>query len=172
MSAGHLIRELRLEDAPRVQAFVRRLSPESRRRRFFAPINELTPRALERATTGNGPDDLNLAAFDAAGRVVGLAQYAVEDGVSAEFGVVIDDALQRSGLGTRLVRRLLESARERGLDTLNGVVLYDNWPMLSLAAKLGFELWEDPDPALMRVEKTIDSRRTKWTDMQYATASA
>jgi acetyltransferase len=160
------IRELRPQDAPRVQAFVRRLSPESRRRRFFAPINELTPRALERATTGSGPDDLNLAAFDAAGNMVGLAQYAVEDGASAEFGVVVDDALQRGGLGTRLLGRLLEAARGRGLGALNGVVLYDNWPMLGLAAKLGFELAEDPDPTLVRVEKTIDSSTTRKTGVR------
>ena len=157
MSAGQLIRELRPADAAEVQAFVRRLSPESRRRRFFAPINELTPRALERVISGNGPDDLNLAAFDAVGSVVGLAQYAVQDGVSAEFGVVVDDALQRSGLGARLIGRLYECARERGLDALSGVVLHDNRPMLGLAAKLGFEFAQDPDPRLVRVEKTIET---------------
>jgi acetyltransferase len=152
------IRALRAADAPRVQAFVRRLSPESRRLRFFAPISELTPRALERVVSGNGPDDLNLAAFDAAGNVVGLAQYAVEDGASAEFGVVVDDALQRSGLGARLIGRLYQCARERGLDALSGVVLHDNRPMLGLAAKLGFKLARDPDPRLVRVEKTIGVR--------------
>jgi len=149
------IRELRREDAPQVQAFVRRLSPEARFKRFFAPINELTERQLERVTAGNGPDDVSLAAFDDAGRIVGLAQYAVEDGASAEFGVVVEDRLQRSGLGARLVGELLERAHECGLAALNGLVLYDNWPMLGLAAKLGFQLWEDPDPALMRVEKAI-----------------
>lgn len=150
------IRALRAGDAPQVQAFVRRLSPEARFKRFFAPLNELTERQLERVTTGNGPDDVSLAAFDAAGRIVGLAQYALEDGASAEFGVVVDDRLQRSGLGTRLVGRLLEHARERGLAALTGLVLVDNWPMLGLAAKLGFELWEEPDPALMRVEKALE----------------
>ena len=166
------IRELRPADAPRVQEFVRRLSLESRRMRFFSPINELSPLQLERATSGGGPEDVNLGAFDAAGRIVGLAQYSVDDDASAEFGVVVDDALQRSGLGTRLIGRLLERARERGLAALSGVVLGDNWPMLSLAAKLGFELSEDADPTLMRVEKTVGSRRTKWTDTSYTAVSA
>jgi acetyltransferase len=152
MDSRLTIRELRREDAPLVQAFVRRLSAESRRRRFFAPINELAPGQLERVTSGAGPNDLNLGAFDAAGRIVGLAQYAAEDGESAEFGVVVDDALQRSGLGTRLMRRLLETARKRGLAALNGFVLYDNRPMLGLAAKLGFDFAADRDPALTRVE--------------------
>ncbi|MGA8049556.1 MAG: GNAT family N-acetyltransferase [Burkholderiales bacterium] len=149
------IRELRPADAAEVQAFVRRLSPESRRRRFFAPINELAPGQLTRVTAGEGPDDLNLAAFDAEGRIVGLAQYAVEDDASAEFGVVVDDALQRSGLGTQLVNMLIGRASARGLAALRGVVLNDNWPMLGLAAKLGFELLGDADPRLLRVERSL-----------------
>ena len=170
MESRLAIRELRPADAAEVQAFVRRLSMESRRMRFFAPINELTPHQLERVTAGGAPDDLNLAAFDVAGRIVGLAQFAVKDDASAEFGVVVDDALQRSGLGTRLIRRLLERARARGLAALQGLVLGDNWPMLSLAAKLGFELSEDADPTLMRVEKTIEGRTTTWTRTSHAGA--
>jgi len=153
------IRELRPADAAEVQAFVRRLSPESRRRRFFAPINELTPSQLARVTAGGGPDDLNLAALDAEGRVVGLAQYAVEDDASAEFGVVVDDACQGSGLGTRLVGTLLERARKRGFGALHGLVQYDNRPMLGLAAKLGFELLKAADPGLLRVERSLAEAR-------------
>lgn len=149
------IRELRLADADAVQAFVRRLSPESRRRRFLAPVSELAPGQLARVTAGRGPQDLNLAAFDAAGRIVGLAQYALEQDGGAEFGVVVDDALQRAGLGTRLIGLLMERARERGVAALRGAVLNDNWPMLGLAAKLGFELLGDADPRLLRVERSL-----------------
>ena len=148
------IREMRLADADAVQAFVRRLSPESRRRRFLAPVSELVPGQLERVTVGRGPQDLNIGAFDAEGRIVGLAQYALEQDGGAEFGVVVDDALQRSGLGTRLIGLLMERARERGVAALRGAVLNDNWPMLGLAAKLGFELRGDADPRLLRVERS------------------
>lgn len=149
------IREMRLADADAVQAFVRRLSAESRRRRFLAPVSELVPGQLERVTVGRGPQDLNIGAFDAEGRIIGLAQYAVEEDGGAEFGVVVDDALQRSGLGTRLIGLLMERARERGVAALRGAVLNDNWPMLGLAAKLGFELLGDADPRLLRVERSL-----------------
>ena len=46
-----LIRAARTADAPAVQAFVRKLSPETRRRRFFGPIVELSPQQLERLTS-------------------------------------------------------------------------------------------------------------------------
>jgi acetyltransferase len=155
MDRRHAIRELRSGDAQDVQAFVRRLSPESRRRRFFAPISELMPNQLARVTRGAGPDDVNLGAFDGAGRIVGLAQYVVERDTGAEFAVVVDDALQRSGLGERLVGLLIERAREGGVGALHGLVQNDNWPMLGLAAKLGFELLGDPDPRLLRVERSL-----------------
>jgi acetyltransferase len=154
MDRRHAIRELRSEDTDAVQAFVRRLSPESRRRRFFAPISELLPSQLARVTRG-GPDDVNLGAFDGAGRIVGLAQYVVERDTGAEFAVVVDDALQRGGLGERLVGLLIERAREGGVGALHGLVQNDNWPMLGLAAKLGFELLGDPDPRLLRVERSL-----------------
>jgi len=41
-------------DAEAVQEFVRGLSLESRRERFFAPVSELTPGQLERVVSGPG----------------------------------------------------------------------------------------------------------------------
>jgi len=149
------IRELRRADGDAVQAFVRRLSPQSPRRRFLAPVSELVPGPLQRVTAGRGSQDYNLGAFDAEGRIVGLAQYALEQDGGAEFGVVVADALQRCGLGTRLIGLLIERARGRGVAALRGEVLNDNWPMLGLAAKLGFELLGDADPRLLRVQRSL-----------------
>jgi acetyltransferase len=151
------IRELRATDARLVQAFVRRLSPESRRRRFFAPISELSPRQLERVTIGVAPGDLNLGAYDTAGRIVGLAQYVVEQENRAEVGVVVDDPMQRMGLGTRLIEVLTACARARGVAVLHGLILNDNRPMLGLAVKLGFKPMARADPMLIRAEKPIPS---------------
>jgi hypothetical protein len=67
-------RPVRARDAGQVQAFVRALSPQSRRERFFAPIAELSPRQLGRVVSGPG---LSLAAWQPGGSVVGLAQYAL-----------------------------------------------------------------------------------------------
>lgn len=155
MSCRHAIRELRRDDAGSVQAFIRRLSLESRARRFFVPISELTPGQLARVTGGHETDDLNLGAFDGIGRIVGLAQYAAEPDAGAEFAVVIDDALRHCGLGTRLVDLLIERARHRGLGALHGLVQNDNWPMLGLAAKHGFARRGHSDPMLLRVVRSL-----------------
>ena len=43
---GVVMRAAKRADAPAVQAFVRRLSPDTRRKRFFGPMVELSPEQL------------------------------------------------------------------------------------------------------------------------------
>ena len=57
------LRRLGPADAGRVQAFVRTLSPQTRRERYFSAINELSPRQLGRITFGGSARDLSLGAF-------------------------------------------------------------------------------------------------------------
>ena len=76
------------------------------------------PKQLERITAGAG---LSLGAFDAARRLVGLAEYARARDGEAEFGVVIADDYQGRGLGARLVGALLEHAKRSGIARLAGV---------------------------------------------------
>ena len=61
--------------------------------------------------------------------------------------------LQRKGLGARLMRSLMSSARAAGIRVMHGDVLAGNQRMLQFTARLGFHsrLAED-DPRLMRVE--------------------
>jgi acetyltransferase len=154
------IREAHPSDAPGVQGFVRGLSRETRRRRFFAPIHELSPEQLQRLTSTPTPDDLNLLVLDCRGEIIGMGQCAAVDGGEAEFAVVITDDWQRRGIGITLLRLLLDHARSRRLASLAGFVLAENQAMLGLAAKLGLSLARDADPALLRVEMAFDDSMT------------
>lgn len=144
-------RPVRAQDAGQVQAFVRALSPESRRERFFAPIAELSPRQLERVVCGPG---LSLAAWQPEGRIVGLAQYALGER-DAEFAVVVAEDWRGNGLGKALVGMLLEHAAGRGVQVFGGVALGHNRAMRLLGAGLGFAFRRDPDPALLRMERLL-----------------
>jgi acetyltransferase len=56
------------------------------------------------------------------------------------------------------MRALLETARTRGLRTMDGIVLRANRKMLRLARQLGFELRHDPDDrSVVRVQRRLDS---------------
>jgi acetyltransferase len=143
-------RKLRPSDAEAVQAFVRGLSWQSRRERFFAPVAELSPSLLARVMAAPG---LSLAAWHD-GRIVGLAQYALE-GDEAEFAVVVAEDWRGNGLGEALVQALVSHARRRGVRRLGGLTLGRNRAMQSLAAKLGFKLRPDEDPELVKLERQL-----------------
>ena len=149
------------QDAMAVQRFVRGLSEQSRRYRFFAPVRELSPDQLERLTRSHPPDELALVgeitAETGESRIVALAQYVMCEPLDAEFAVVVDDAWQRQGLGMQLVGALAEQAARAGLTVLSGFVLPDNWPMLSFLARLDCELDADSDPNLIRAVKRLEA---------------
>lgn len=156
------VRPVRPADAPLVQQFVRALSPQSRRRRFFGPMRELSPAQLERMTRFDGSNSLGLAAVTDGDspRIVGIVQHALSEPPFAELAVVVADDWQRQGLGERLVRMLLAYAAWTGIAAMHGFVAITNQPMLALASKLGFALEADADPELVRVEKPLVSLRT------------
>jgi acetyltransferase len=147
-----LLRQLTPGDAGVVQAFVRGLSSRSRYERFFTPIAELSPKQLERITSGAG---FSVGAFDAAGRLVGLAEYARLSDGEAEFGIVIADDCQGQGLGVQLVGTLLEHAKRAGIARLAGVTHARNRAMRLLARRLGFGVQPDEDPELVRMERAL-----------------
>jgi acetyltransferase len=58
----------------------------------------------------------------------------------AEYALVVSDAWQRKGLGTELLRRLLDVARAEGIRRVTGEVLPDNGGMQRVCERLGFRL--------------------------------
>jgi acetyltransferase len=146
-------------DAPGVQQFVRGLSVRSRRNRFFSPLRELSPDQLERFTRSRPPAELALVGETAEGtqrRIVAMAQYAACEPLDAEFAVVVDDGWQRQGLGMQLLGVLAEHAAHAGFAAVTGLVLADNWPMLSLLARFDCELITEWDRYTIRAVKHLD----------------
>ena len=72
--------------------------------------------------------------------IVGVARYMpLADGKSCEFAVTVADVMHGRGLGTLLMRRLVEAARNTGFETMVGEILASNDKMLRLARELGFK---------------------------------
>jgi acetyltransferase len=86
-----------------------------------------------------------------------VTRYIVNpDGMSAEFALVVDDAWQNKGIGSRLLSALIETARERGVKTLVGGILARNSRMLDLAKSIGFASQSAPDEeGIVTVTKTL-----------------
>ena len=86
--------------------------------------------------------------------VVRLA--ADPDNETAEFAIVVEKMLTGLGLGTLLLRSLIDYARDRGLRELYGDVLADNHAMLALCRTLGFTETRSPGDFVVRVTLTLD----------------
>ncbi len=70
---------------------------------------------------------------------------------TAEFAVIVADPWQGKGLGQKLIERVLEIARENGVNHLWGDVLAANLPMLELVKKLGFRVSRGESDDIRRV---------------------
>lgn len=154
-----IIRPIRKEDAALERAFIRRLSPESRRLRFLGQMNEPSD-ALVRALTDI--DYRRDAAFialvhrDGEKLEIGVARFATSaDGTSCECAVTVADEWRHRGLAVILMRHLIGVARERGVKTMFSLDEADNAGMRELARFLGFRRRRDPEDATQVVHTLV-----------------
>ena len=143
------IRPIRPEDAESEQTFVRNLSPQAKRFRFMGTLAELSPQMLVRFTQIDYQTEMAFVAIMGEGakaQQLGVARYAINpDRISCEFAIVVSDKVQHQGIGTRLMKALMDAARDHGLGIMEGTVLADNGPMLHLMEELGFAITRHPE---------------------------
>jgi protein lysine acetyltransferase len=129
-----LLRPLRPDDKRRIAQAFERLSPETRYRRFFAPLPRLSEQDLRYLTEVDHHDHEALAAVNPEnGAIVGVARYVRrDDPTEAEVAVVVGDPWQGRGVATALLQRLVARAREEGIDHFVALVMSDNTDALEL----------------------------------------
>lgn len=156
-----LVRPIRPEDA-RIEAdFVANLSAESKYFRFMHGLDRLTPSMLARFTQIDYDREMALVAIhtgeDGKDSFLGVARYVTNpDGSSCEFALTVADEWQSRGLGPKLMERLIQIARERGLDTMMGEVLAQNSRMLRMCKRIGFHSLRSPeDPEVILVTRPL-----------------
>ncbi len=135
-----LLRPLDPSDRERIIAAFDRLSEESRYRRFFAPLHELSDRSLEYLTDIDHSDHEAIVALNpASDELVGVARYVrLQPGSDrAEAAVVVADDWQHRGLGRALLERLVVRARAQGISRFTALVHADNRRALELLAEIG-----------------------------------
>jgi acetyltransferase len=79
----------------------------------------------------------------------------------AECDLLVDDAYQRHGLGTELLRRLIEVGRAEGVRCITAVMLRDNQGMQRTCQKLGFQLNYVPEDQVMVATVELSSLNGK-----------
>lgn len=156
----YTVRPVRPDDAPMLQALVQGLSPQSRYFRFISSIVELPSSMLARFALIDYDREMALVAVckerkvDADGtvaeteRMVGVSRYVTNpDSTSCEFALVVADDFNGHGMGSRLMLSIMDVARDRGLEDIEGLVLANNTAMLRLMRSLGFAIKPYPEDA-------------------------
>jgi RimJ/RimL family protein N-acetyltransferase len=134
------VRPIEPADKPALVRGFERLSGDSVYKRFLSPMNELRPMDLVYLTEVDHHDHEALIAFDErSGEPVGVVRYvrSAADPRQAEFAVTVMDEWQRRGVGTELLRRISERARQEGVKTITALLLAENYEMRGLLEKLG-----------------------------------
>ena len=140
------VRPIRPEDEPLIHEFLRHVTPEDLRLRFFAPMKEFTHQFIARLTQLDYARAMAFVAFDEAARdLVGVVRIH-SDSIyqSGEYAILLRSDLKGRGLGWALMQMIIEYARSEGLKVISGDVLAENTVMLAMCRSFGFEVKSDP----------------------------
>jgi acetyltransferase len=163
---GVFIRPIKPEDGPAFLELFHTLSPTSVYYRFFSPLKGLSPSMLARFTQIDYDREIALVALEqnaSKERMLGVARVISDpDGKRAEFSIMVGDPWQGRGVGARLLENCLRIAKERGIETLWGIVLRENTQMLALGKKLGFKISRTEE--LGELELTVHLRSLDFRD--------
>ncbi len=154
------IRPISVQDEAVARAFLNHLSEESRYLRFHEWVSAPSDKLVHFLTDIDHDKHMAYVCTVSSGdheKLVGEARYVVNpDGLSCEFGIMIADEWHKSGIAGILMQALIETARNRGLKSMEGLVLRRNRGMIRFARGLGFEIdFVAQDPTAVRVRKRL-----------------
>jgi acetyltransferase len=139
------VRPIRPEDEPLIHEFLRHVTSQDLRLRFFAPIKEFTHEFIARLTQLDYARAMAFLAFDeATNELVGIVRIH-SDSIyeTGEYAILLRSDLKGRGLGWVLMQLIIEYAKSEGLRAISGDVLQENTVMLEMCRELGFEVRTD-----------------------------
>jgi RimJ/RimL family protein N-acetyltransferase len=153
-----LFRPLKPEDAALYPDFLREVTQDDLRLRFFAAMREVSPGMIDKLIHY---DPANAMAFIAiekpTGNMLGVVRlHDQPNGKDAEFAILVRSQLKGHGLGWLMMKHMIAYAKAKGLKTVQGEVLAENSTMLVMCAELGFHTGEDEERGIKHVILPLD----------------
>jgi acetyltransferase len=155
------IRPIRPEDEPLAVRFHKTLSEQSVYFRYFHLMKlsqRIAHERLMRLCFIDYDREMALVA-DYKNPVTGMHEILAVGRLSklhganeAEFSLMVSDSFQRLGLGTEVLRRLIQVGRDEHLDRITAEILPENEAMQRVAEKVGFRLQRDSDLVKAKIE--------------------
>ena len=148
------LRPIRPEDEPLMVKFHETLSEQSVYYRYFSAL-KLPQRIAHDRLTRICFNDYNREIAlvvdyrkpdSAEHEILGVGRFSKIHGTNeAEFALLISDQWHKLGIGTALLKLLVQIGRDEKLDRIIGSVLLENHPMQHVCKKVGFTLNHDLD---------------------------
>jgi acetyl coenzyme A synthetase (ADP forming)-like protein len=150
------LRPVRPDDAPAVERLLERLPADSLFFRF-APLRGHSGAARARELCDVDYADRFAIVAETGARLLAVAMYArsPERRDAAETGFVVEDAVQGKGLGTRMLERLAEIARARGIALFTADVPPRSRRALEVFRDCGFVVEQHAEADAVRVAVSI-----------------
>jgi acetyltransferase len=144
-----LLRPIKPEDEPLWLEMFQSFSQESIRYRFFQIIKD-TPHEV-RVRYCNIDYDREIAIVaelteEGRRKILGVVRLIAEpDGRSGELAFIVADPWQGLGLGTKMIEYVIEICKDKGLETIYGIMLPDNRRAIGLMKDMGFTIEDRED---------------------------
>jgi acetyltransferase len=162
------IRPIRPEDEPLIAKFHESLSERSVYMRYFQMLRLDRRTAHERLTRICFIDyDWEMALVverenpeTGEPEILGVGRLSRDHAApdEAEFALLVSDRVQRQGLGTILLDKLLEIGRTEGLSRITADILFENRAMQRISRNAGFELRRDVEEGVMKADLDLYQR--------------
>ncbi len=155
------IRPIRPEDEPLIVQYHRTLSEQSVYLRYFRAFQydqRVEHDRLIRICFVDYDRDMALVAerknpYSGEREIVAVGRLSKLHGTpDAEFAILVNDACQGKGIGSELLRRLLEIGRSEGVERVFAYMMAENRGMYHICQKLGFRFTREADLVKAEIE--------------------
>ncbi len=146
-----VVRDVRPDDHAGLDALHMGASLASLRMRFFTASRKPGHDYVEHLFDPAGPAVLSLL-VTVRDRIVALGTAEPVSADTAEVAFLVDEEMQRRGVGGLLLEHLAAASRDRGIRRFVAEVLTENHAMLRVFLDAGFEITRDADVGVVHVE--------------------
>jgi len=157
------LRPLKLTDETLLREMFYKLSSESVHYRFFRMIKAMPHEKLQEFLRVDYDADMALVALTKStedGQIVGIAHYGKDARTNfADAAFLVRDDWQAKGIGTLLMNRLVDAARERGIAGFTADVLADNHGMLRVFHKCGYPVESELEDGAYHLHIPFETKR-------------
>jgi RimJ/RimL family protein N-acetyltransferase len=153
-----LFRPLKPEDAALYPDFLKEVTPDDLRLRFFAAMREVSHDMIDKLIHFDPAHAMAFIAIEEqSGKMLGVVRlHNQPNGKDAEFAILVRSQLKGHGLGWLMMKHMIAYAKAKGLKTVQGEVLAENLTMLVMCAELGFHCGEDEERGIKNVILPLD----------------